>query len=187
MSFTAVKFPYQVSGATLTPGESADLQSRYYRRFFSPATTIAAGQAISDLVSMIVSTPPTQSRPLWTGDVLRRLRDSTAPRGMNAPLDGKWIAESVARSAAAFFSSYASFLPSEPYIYASNDGDLVAEFQGPMGRLTAIIGDMETTLFASVNGRPNHWSSDSRKPEAEVVRKFSKMLTTSNGPLDAKS
>jgi hypothetical protein len=75
----------------------------------------------------------------WLSDVSRRIKDSIVPEGCQCENEGQWLSPSIALAATAFFQLTSDVLPSEPHIYSSLSGDLVAEFAGPRGILNAVI------------------------------------------------
>jgi len=65
--------------------------------------------------------------------------------------DGSWLDADVAGQALAFFQATSDVLPSEPYIYTSIEGDLVAEFRTPRGSMTSIVGKSSVINFAVID------------------------------------
>jgi hypothetical protein len=98
--------------------------------------------------------------PEWLDAVRHRIRDSIVPKGREADNDGQWLTEEIAGVACTFFEEYSALLPSEPFIYGSRQGDLVAEFTSASGSLTAIVSCKSVLLYAVVNGRPEHREVD---------------------------
>jgi hypothetical protein len=167
---------------TLEQSKEALLE-RYYRRAFNRRT----GVSISDAVDKL-GQPQTRSVPLWADNVLVRIASSIEPSGLRETAPGRYISSKIASAASAFFEAHASVLPSEPYIYASEDGDLVAEFEARAGSLTAIIGDKNLVLFAKRgNGKPHYWqTNDPKMPEARAVEIFSRLIgAVNNGSVAA--
>jgi hypothetical protein len=99
---------------------------------------------------------PLRSIPEWLDAVKRRIRDSIMPNGQEIENNGQWLTEEIASVAGTFFEEVSDLLPSEPFIYASTQGDLVAEFTPKFGSLTAIVSPKSVLLYAVVNGRPEH-------------------------------
>jgi hypothetical protein len=99
---------------------------------------------------------PLRSVPEWLDAVKRRIRDSIMPNGQEIENDGQWLTEEIACIAGTFFEEVSDLLPSEPFIYASAQGDLVAEFTPKFGSLTAIVSPKSVLLYAVVNDRPEH-------------------------------
>jgi hypothetical protein len=90
----------------------------------------------------------------WLGAIEKRISDATRPEGYQIMEPTQWVTEEVGAAARRFFQSTADILPSEPYLYASLSGALVAEFQTPNGALTTIISPNATTLFAVTSDDP---------------------------------
>jgi hypothetical protein len=89
--------------------------------------------------------------------VEKRIENSVLPMEYEAGLahEGEWLREEVGRSAIRFFQHTADILPSEPFIYASQTGALIAEFDTPAGALTTIISPTSIILFAASNTTPD--------------------------------
>jgi hypothetical protein len=110
--------------------------------------------------------------PKWLTAVDRRIRASVGPRDHAFEAGDKWLTPEVATAAAAFFRDIADLLPSEPYIYPSRQGDLIAEFECSNGTLTIIVSPKYVILFAALNGVPveqriENWMS--AKPELRRI------------------
>jgi len=99
---------------------------------------------------------PLPNIPDWLDAVRHRIRDSIVPKGREADNNGQWLTEEIAGAACTFFEASSDLLPSEPFIYSSRQGDLVAEFASTAGSLTAIVSSKSVLLYAVVNGRPEH-------------------------------
>jgi hypothetical protein len=116
--------------------------------------------------------------------VERRIRASTKSKLIDsestAHTDGRWLTPEVAGAALAFFQRSADLLPSEPYIYSSQQGDVVAEFGSKNGTLTSVISSDLVILFASVAGTPVERTlrpyEVSNTTIRSVVRDFTEML-----------
>jgi hypothetical protein len=61
----------------------------------------------------------------------------------------EWLQEDAAEAALSFFRNAADILPSEPFIYSSVNGGLVAEFSGTSGTLSAMISPKAVIIFAA--------------------------------------
>jgi len=85
----------------------------------------------------------------WHGLLQQRIKDSVALEGHQLDPNLRYLSEAVARSALCFFEGVSDLLPSEPYIYASQEGNLVAEFSGSSGGLSVMIGTDFAILFSS--------------------------------------
>jgi hypothetical protein len=90
----------------------------------------------------------------WLNAVQRRIKMSTAPVGRNIGNDRRWLSQDIADAAIAFFKTTSDVLPSEPYIYSSLKGDLVAEFSSTHGTMTNIISETSVIVFAVVDEVP---------------------------------
>jgi hypothetical protein len=86
----------------------------------------------------------------WLGAVQKRITDSIAIAGASPSVEGSYLDQTIAHSANSVFEMTSDILPSEPFIYRSKGGDLVAEFQADYGKLTAIISQSYVIAFASV-------------------------------------
>lgn len=93
---------------------------------------------------------PIPSPAPWLGAVHRRLRESMVPSGKELDNDGRWLSKEAAFAANAFFSSLSDVLPGEPYVYSSNDGDVVAEFKAPYGRMTSVVSSNGVVTLATL-------------------------------------
>lgn len=89
----------------------------------------------------------------WLPVVESRIRASIMPADSDGPPFGEWLTEDSARAAIAFLRAGEDVLPTEPHIYGTDDGDFVAEFELPEGRLTSVVSDDDTTLFAVYSDR----------------------------------
>ena len=102
----------------------------------------------------------------WLPVVESRIRDSIRPDEYEIENSAEWLTADAAYAAIAFFRGGAEALPSEPHIYATNNGDLVAEFQTPQGNMTSVVSDSETILFAVP-------ANDPLNPVQKVIRRGS--------------
>jgi hypothetical protein len=84
----------------------------------------------------------------WLGAVQRRLNASIGIEGTIS--DGTWLPRDVVTAANNFFDATSSLLPSEPYLYSSRAGNLVAEFENKLGRMTLILSKDTAVALASV-------------------------------------
>ncbi len=91
----------------------------------------------------------------WLPIVEERIRASTLPDEYEDERSSEWLTEGAALAAIAFFRATADLLPAEPHIYATKEGDLVAEFETKTGSLTSIISGKETIVFAVLSDRPH--------------------------------
>lgn len=95
--------------------------------------------------------------PAWYKEVESRINNSISSNaGQGRSASGfVTIGPEVAKAANTFFRYCGSSLPSEPYIYPSNRGDLVSEFVDKRGPLTIIISPSSIIIFAVVDGVAN--------------------------------
>jgi hypothetical protein len=85
----------------------------------------------------------------WFPIVERRISGSIATSGAEQPEEGTSLSIGVATQAIRFFQTTSDVLPAdEPYLYASMEGDLVAEFKAPCGKITNVIGKSSVISFA---------------------------------------
>jgi len=87
----------------------------------------------------------------WLNVVEQRILASLPPEGYSVKGDTAWLQPDVASAALDFFKRTSTALPSEPYIYSSQAGDLVAEFPVTHGKMTCIISSKFVLVFAVVN------------------------------------
>jgi hypothetical protein len=115
-----------------------------------PISAPTAVQQVYELPATQVTISPVDLSfdAAWLSIVEQRIKASIAPEGYIAEEDGAWLQIEVGSTAVDFFRSTSSALPSEPYIYASKAGDLVAEFIGPRGKLICIVAKNAVYVFA---------------------------------------
>jgi hypothetical protein len=88
--------------------------------------------------------------PSWLERVTQRITNSIAPEKRQSDEEPqRWLSNDVAQGGLTFLRNASNLLPSEPYIYSSREGKLVAEFKGAHGNLTAIVSPNSTILFTS--------------------------------------
>lgn len=92
----------------------------------------------------------------WLAVVEARIRDSVLPDEYDGDISSEWLTEDAAYAAIAFFREGADLLNTEPHIYATNSGDLVAEFEIPAASFTSVISDKETILFGAPKSDPEN-------------------------------
>jgi hypothetical protein len=95
---------------------------------------------------------PSQIASSWLANVRKRVELSILPKGIEAQNAGQWLSEDIAAEAVRFFDKTSDLLPSEPFIYSSSVGDLIAEFKTVGGPMTGIIARGFVILFAVVGG-----------------------------------
>jgi hypothetical protein len=97
---------------------------------------------------------------------------------INLKDDRRWLSQLIAMRALEFFKATSDLLPSEPYIYSSQKGDLVAEFTAVRGTLTSIVSPKFILLFAVVDGSPMEKKVE-RESGFEELRSELRQLTES--------
>jgi hypothetical protein len=113
----------------------------------------------------------------WLPDVSRRIRDSVVPDGHQFENDGQWLTPEIAIAATAFFQLTSDVLPSEPHIYSSLGGDLVAEFSGPHGVMNAVISPTRFIALAVVDDEPIEKRIDWNSVKVDTLRKNLQEIT----------
>lgn len=133
----------------------ADVRERYLR--------LVSRWPQPELLSATKLEAPLRVPPLspWLNRVERRIENSIASQEWEKGEPGRWLNENVAAAALRFFRNTADLLPAEPFIYASREGDLVAEFSGAHGTLTTIVSPQFIILFSTVDKEPFHKKLDS--------------------------
>ena len=96
--------------------------------------------------------PSIAPRARWLSAVEQRIRNATYPTEYGRPETTEWLSEGAALSAIEFLRSNADLLPTEPFIYATKNGDFVAEFETENMNLTTVIGPREAIFFLSNAG-----------------------------------
>ena len=89
---------------------------------------------------------------VWLRNVEQRLLSSVEKSGeeLAAGLDS--LPQALAEAGLRFFQVASDVLPGEPYLYRSRLGDLVAEYRGPNGQMTTVIGSEFGAALVSVDG-----------------------------------
>jgi hypothetical protein len=128
----------------------------------------------------------------WLPAVEQRIDGATLPDGYGTLTQSEWVSEAVGSAAIRFFQSAADVLPSEPFIYGSKSGALVAEFSASNGALTTVIAPDVTTLFAVRNDQPENPIQISIQRGSnrlrEDVKDISRTLSaSSNGQMGSSS
>lgn len=114
-------------------------------------------------------TPYLKAPNSWLPLVEERIRASILPEEYEGEPSCEWLTEDAAHAAISFFRAAADLLPTEPYIYATNSGDLVAEFETKSGSMTSVVSDDETILFAVLASNPH-------EPIQKVIRRGSNQI-----------
>ena len=133
----------------------------------SAENTNAIAKSMAGCTIRIAEYAPYVTAPTgWLEILESRIRDSIDPNGRLDDRSAEWISEDSANAAIAFFRLGADLFPAEPHIYATSQGDLVAEFETALCNLTTIVSDRSTILF----GVP---STDPHNPIESVIRRGS--------------
>jgi hypothetical protein len=120
---------------------------------------------------------PTPVSANWLAAVERRIRDSVVPQEHAADNDGRWLSQEVANSAIQFFQQASGVLPSEPYIYSSTSGDLVAEFKTRYGVLTSVVTMSKVLAVAMVNDQLKELTLNLETATAGTLRQSLQPIT----------
>jgi hypothetical protein len=162
----------------------AETGTKYLQPIFVPfptkqAETIQLGR--QPYMGIVVSTTPIQAMSFdaeWLNIVEQRIIASIPAEGYSANGDTAWLQPDVGRAALDFFKRTSTVLPSEPSIYSSNAGDLVAEFATPGGRMTCLVSPGFVLVFASTKDGviekkflPDQQHSDTFRSEIQEVTK----------------
>lgn len=91
----------------------------------------------------------------WLPIVESRIRGSVLPNEYESEPSTEWLSEGAANAAIAFLRNGADMLPTEPHIYGTKSGDLVAEFETANGSMTSVVSDKQTILFAVLTSDPH--------------------------------
>ena len=122
-----------VTAATAASFGLRDLGYSPFSVHYVPPELEAPQPQLSDTKPENLIQAPSRISSQWLGAVLERVQNSIVPKDRESENDGRWLTEEVAASASAFFEMTSDMLPSEPYIYSSQNGDLVAEFDAHHG------------------------------------------------------
>jgi hypothetical protein len=152
------------------------VQERYNRFWSNQSFQASRGSALERKLEEDLRFPPLAE---WLSAVERRIKNSTIPSEFKMQYTQEWLKEDVADAALRFFRNAADILPSEPFIYSSVDGDLVAEFSGTSGTLSAMISPKFVIVFAASGGATREHTfpgtatrEELRKGVAEVTKLF---------------
>jgi len=117
----------------------------------------------------------------WFSRAERQIRNSVRLQGEKDAGEFETVTSGVAISAIQFFQEVSDILPTEPYLYTSTEGDLVAEFRGRQGSLTAIVGERKLWLFSIQDGgvTKEHWTM-SRLNQGAIRASLKKLAGTLN-------
>lgn len=139
-----------------------------------------AAEFVRLLPALPQATPPTDVRigsytpvlsvpSVWLSAVEERIRASVRPPEMEGENSTEWLTQNAANTAINFFRHAADLLPTEPHIYATDNGDLVAEFETPANSVTSVVSSEQTILFGVSNTSPE-------KPIEVTIRRGSNRL-----------
>ena len=101
----------------------------------------------SDSISMDIATLGT-AVPTWLARVEQRIRNSVEPAGKAVENEGQWLPSNIVEVALPFLREVAETFPCEPFIYSSNRGDLIAEFDASPYRMTMVITPKSVLIYA---------------------------------------
>ncbi|MCA9207143.1 MAG: hypothetical protein KDA55_02260, partial [Planctomycetales bacterium] len=164
-------------------------QARLQTRYLDYIAARWTGTAEPHIAWIEPYTPRVTAPSGWLPILVERIQASTLPREYDAEPSSEWLSEDAANAAIAFFNTGVDLLPNEPHIYATNAGDLVAEFETAMGTMTSVISDKETILFAVLETDPSEpMQATIRRGSNQLrdeLRSFTrKLLAESHGPMD---
>lgn len=170
-------------GAHATIGARRDRYAEFISHLSRPALLSGNRQETQMLVPRLAQ---------WLDRVEQRIRNSIALDEQPPENERQWISPDVAQAALGFFRDTADVLPGEPFIYASRQGDLVAEFSGAHGTLTSIISPRIIILFAQVGEKPVEKRLDPRKDTPDALRHDLKLIssrlhTSTHGSLESSN
>jgi len=129
------------------PARDASVIERYMRRLANSRPALLSDNKPEAQIRM--------QRPLaarWLSAIEQRICGSIMPNGRESENDGRWLQRAIADVGVEFFQSTSDLLPGEPYVYSSQKGDLVAEFEAPHGTMTSIISQTFVLVFAVIDG-----------------------------------
>ncbi|MEQ1756694.1 MAG: hypothetical protein ABL986_00110 [Vicinamibacterales bacterium] len=145
---STVSFEQLGSGGGWLPSETQVAILARYRRLIQPREREIFSEARLPDAEVY---RPQQLPPNWLEETERVINASIDRDSEGFSEDGRWLKQEVAAAANDFFREAADLLPSEPYVYSSRQGDLVAEFKAPHGSLTTVVSQHFVVLFAAVD------------------------------------
>lgn len=160
------------------PAHAAKVAERYIKWFAVPRPG-----RLADTKPEASIQSPTLITPQWLTTVQERVYRSIVPKDQEAENDGRWLSQRVAETAFGFFQMTSDILPSEPHIYGSQSGDLIAEFEAEHGTMTSILTQTSVVLFAVVDkGVPLErrfvFGSDSPTALRRELQRLTELLRT---------
>jgi hypothetical protein len=126
--------------------KSKEVQERYNRFWLNRSYQANRASVLERKLEKNLRIEPTVG---WLSAVERRIKNSTLPNEYQLQDTQEWLQEDAATAALSFFRNAADILPSEPFIYSSVNGGLVAEFPGTSGTLSAMISPKAVIIFAA--------------------------------------
>jgi hypothetical protein len=174
-----IRIPVDIRG--LTPEESGDHKEECGNRFAHNTTKLSENGLILG---------PSRVSARWLRAVQQRLFRSLVPKPEKEANDGRWLTEEIVDASNLFFETTSDVLPGEPFIYSSQKGDLVAEFDAQHGTLTGIVTPTTVILFAIAKGLPTEKVlpiSLSSAAMRQEVRQLTELVGTElHGAVDTK-
>lgn len=130
---------------------------------------------------------PSPVQPKWLETTQRSIRESLLLSAREGTDGGRWLSQQVVNAANDFFQGTSDILPGEPFIYSSQKGDLVAEFQAEHGTMTSIVSSAFVLLFAVIDGVPIERRVLDHRDLREEVRRLTELLRTGqHGALETR-
>jgi len=168
-------------------GKEHETYNRYLRRIAREAERISR-----ELRGVWIEpyAPYLNAQSSWLPTLESRIRASVVPDEYEGEESTEWLNEDAANAAITFFRAGADLLPTEPHIYATRSGDLVAEFETSAGNMTTVISDHGTILFAVLASDPENPIQDivcrGSNHFRDQLRSFTKKLfAESHGPVES--
>jgi hypothetical protein len=152
----------------------------------SRSATITLGTSTSALQSSTLQLPAPAP---WLANVQRRLSNSV--NVADAPA-GQWLSGAIVSGANSFFVAASDLLQTEPYLYSSTHGDLVAEFTAQAIPLTMVFSGSTVVAMAMVNNQPVQTTIQlSAVRPTDIRAEVAKLMSTlraavQNGPVAAE-
>lgn len=116
-----------------------------------------------DVFAPRATTPAPQQQ--WLGKVLNRIAKSSADNAIVDSHPGKYVTHGVRDQANQFFKFVGDLLPREPYLYAAQTGELIAEFGSGRDAVTAAVSaDGIVLLKSGATGVRQQIISSTEKP-----------------------
>jgi hypothetical protein len=165
------------------PQVNLELLHRYQRRLYSRVSPQPSDRVIEAFTYTFSATAP----PSWLEAVQNAIKASIAEEPNSELIAEGRIRPEVAKGAIDFFERTADLLPSEPYLYPSDGGDLIAEMSSDNARITTIVSSSMVILFGSTKGVAfERRVSDTRSLRAEVQRLMKCVDSAPHGDLETE-